>query len=85
MRPSERYEVHKEHYAWAGGICGQINLDFEVVTPIDQPYETFDALPQWALPFYSRRVNIKAKAGQGEALMSILEDAFKDMQGLRSV
>lgn len=84
-KPTKRLGPHKEHFAYLGGKCGQINLDFEVVTPIQQPFEDFQPLPQWAKPFYTRRTNFKVKAGHAEQLKLIMEEAFENLQGLTNV
>jgi len=81
--PHKRLGPYKEHFAYLGGKCGEIDLDFQVVTTVQQSIEEISPLPEWAIPRYVRRSNLLAQAGQGENLERILKDALKDIPGLR--
>lgn len=82
-KPQKRLGPHKEHFAFLGGKCGQINLDFEVVTPIEQPFEDFVPLPPWVTPFYRRIAQFSAVPGKGEELEQLLQETFKNLPGLK--
>lgn len=82
-RPKKRLGPHKEHFAYLGGKCGQINSDFEVVTPIEQSYEDFRPLPKWAIPFYSVNTNYQSLPGQGEQLKAVLMEKFLNSPELK--
>ena len=56
---------------------------FEIATPVEQPFETFHPLPEWAIPFYSRNSNITAKPGKGQELVSLLTKAYEKIPGKR--
>lgn len=84
-KPVKRLGPHEEHFTYLGGKCGEINLDFETVTPIEQPYENFvPVIPSWATPFYRRITQITAHPGKGAELEQLLQETFKDLPGLRN-
>jgi len=82
-KPIARYGPHKEHNTWMGGKCGQLNNELEIAKPVDQPFEEFHPLPEWAIPFYSRNSNIIAKLGKGEELVLLLTKAYEKIPGMR--
>ncbi len=82
-RPTRKWGPHFEHFVWAGGICGEIDSSFNIITPINKPYEYFHPLPPWVYEGYMLETRIQTQPGKGDALKSLIEAGTKNMPGNR--
>ena len=44
VSPEKKYDTSGDHFDWIGGTCGYIDTEFNVVTPIETPYEETERL-----------------------------------------
>ena len=81
-RPDDRIGMGGEHIYRTGGLCGQIDTDYNLVTPTQQPYEDFNPIPFWEPAHYARSIKLIAKPGKGLELKSILKTTYRKFPGL---
>jgi len=80
-RPVLKWGTNYEHPAWADGICGEIDENFEIITAIDRPYEYYHPLPAWIYEGYLLYSEIETVPGKAPELIALLEGASTDMPG----
>jgi len=81
-RPDDRIGLGGETIFRTGGLCGQIDTHYNLVTPTQQPYEDFNPIPFWEGAHYARSVKLIAKPGKGLELKSILKSTYRNFSGL---
>ena len=81
-RPDDRIGLGGEKIYRTGGLCGQIDTNYNLVTPTQQPYEEFNPIPLWERAHYARSVELIAKPGKGLELKSILKSTYRNFPGL---
>ena len=81
-RPEDRIGLGSEKIYRTGGLCGQVDTHYNLVTPTQQPYEDFNPIPVWEKPHYARSVTLIAKQGKGVELRSILKSTYRNFSGL---
>ena len=80
--PDDRIGLGGEKTYRTGGLCGQIDTHYNLVTPTQQPYEDFNPIPLWERAHYARSVKLISKPGKGLELKSILGSTYRNFPGL---
>lgn len=81
-RPDDRIGLGGEKTYRTGGLCGQIDTHYNLVTSTQQPYENFNPIPLWERAHYARSVKLISKPGKGLELKSLLTSTYRNLMGL---